>query len=90
MIAFICGLIVIVLLVLALVSTDWLMAVGWRQGLFTHCIGENAPTPLPFNVPNVGPGCQKARDTSKYLFQYSLISFYPLVFFYTRFMLCHA
>uniref|UniRef100_A0A1B6ECW6 Transmembrane protein 47 n=1 Tax=Clastoptera arizonana TaxID=38151 RepID=A0A1B6ECW6_9HEMI len=61
-IAFICGLIVIVLLILALVSTDWLMSEGWRQGLFSHCIGEAAPTPLPFNVQNLGPDCYKARD----------------------------
>ncbi|XP_075237543.1 transmembrane protein 47 isoform X2 [Lycorma delicatula] len=61
-IAFICGLIVIILLLMALVSTDWLMAVGWRQGLFSHCVTGDAPTPLPFNVPNVGAGCQKARD----------------------------
>lgn len=46
-------------------STDWLMATGWRQGLFSHCIGENAPTPLPFNVQNLGPDCYKARDASK-------------------------
>ncbi|RZF38696.1 hypothetical protein LSTR_LSTR011006 [Laodelphax striatellus] len=61
-IAFICGLMVIGLLLLALLSADWLMAAGWRQGLFTHCIGENSPTPLPFNVPNQGPDCYKARD----------------------------
>lgn len=64
-IAFICGIMVIVLLVLALVSNDWLMAAGWRQGLFYHCIGEHAPTPLPFNIKAVGAGCFGARDVSK-------------------------
>ncbi|XP_039297007.1 transmembrane protein 47 [Nilaparvata lugens] len=61
-IAFICGVMVIGLLVMALVSTDWLMAAGWRQGLFAHCISEHSPTPLPFNVPNQGPDCYPARD----------------------------
>ncbi|KAF6209103.1 hypothetical protein GE061_014846 [Apolygus lucorum] len=63
-IAFICGFMVIVLLVLALVSNDWLMALGWRQGLFYHCIGEHAPTPLPFNVKAAVPGCYGARDVT--------------------------
>ncbi|CAH1405094.1 unnamed protein product [Nezara viridula] len=61
-IAFICGLMVMILLVLALISNDWLMASGWRQGLFSHCISENAPTPLPFNIKYLGPDCYKARD----------------------------
>lgn len=46
---------------MALASSDWLMAAGWRQGLFAHCIGEKAPPPLPFNVVDP-PGCYKARD----------------------------
>ena len=61
-IAFICGVIVILLMLMGLISTDWLMALGWRQGLFRHCIDENAPTPLPFNVLDP-PGCYQARDT---------------------------
>lgn len=61
-IALICGLIVIALMILALISNDWLIAEGWRQGLFSHCIGENAPTPLPFNVPERDPQCYPARD----------------------------
>ncbi|XP_034941816.1 transmembrane protein 47 isoform X2 [Chelonus insularis] len=60
-IAFICGVIVIILMIMGLASTDWLMAVGWRQGLFAHCIEEGAETPLPFNVV-AGPGCYQARD----------------------------
>nr|CAD7572555.1 unnamed protein product [Timema californicum] len=62
-IAFICGLIVIILMIMALASTDWLMATGWRQGLFIHCIAEGAPTPLPFNMQDP-PGCYQARDVS--------------------------
>jgi len=61
-IALICGLIVIVLMLLTLTSTDWLLSAGWRQGLFSHCIAVNAPTPLPFNVPDNGPDCYPTRE----------------------------
>uniref|UniRef100_A0A1B6IVK7 Transmembrane protein 47 n=2 Tax=Homalodisca TaxID=139475 RepID=A0A1B6IVK7_9HEMI len=61
-IAFVCGLIVVVLLIMALASTDWLMAAGYRQGLFNHCIGENAPTPLPFHIQDKRGECHKGRD----------------------------
>jgi hypothetical protein len=60
-IAFICGLIVIILMIMALASTDWLMAAGWRQGLFIHCIADDAPHPLPFNVQDPAD-CYPARD----------------------------
>lgn len=46
---------------MGLVSTDWLMAAGWRQGLFMHCIDEDAPQPLPFNTQDP-PGCYQSRD----------------------------
>ncbi|CAG0881851.1 unnamed protein product [Cyprideis torosa] len=59
-IALICGIIVILLLILALASTNWLLAKGWRQGLFMHCIEEGAPWPLPFEVDSP-PGCHRAR-----------------------------
>ncbi|XP_066247703.1 uncharacterized protein [Euwallacea similis] len=62
-IAFICGLIVILLMIMGLVSTDWLMSAGWRQGLFMHCIEENAPEPLPFNTKG-SSGCYSARDVA--------------------------
>nr|CAD7408137.1 unnamed protein product [Timema cristinae] len=79
-IAFICGLIVIILMIMALASTDWLMATGWRQGLFIHCIAEGAPTPLPFNMQDP-PGCYQARDVCKYAAfnsTHSFISIYKL------------
>ncbi|XP_069683960.1 transmembrane protein 47 isoform X2 [Periplaneta americana] len=60
-IAFICGLIVVILMIMALASTDWLMAAGWRQGLFIYCVAEDAPLPLPFNK-KVSAGCHPARD----------------------------
>ncbi|CAG4965104.1 unnamed protein product [Parnassius apollo] len=59
-IALICGLLVVVLMVLGLASADWLMAAGWRQGLFMHCIDPAAPTPLPFDI-IAQPGCYAAR-----------------------------
>ncbi|KAI5745117.1 hypothetical protein M8J76_008380 [Diaphorina citri] len=65
-IALICGMLVIVLMCMSLMSTDWLMAAGWRQGLFEHCVSEFAPTPLPFNVKHFGTGaaCYPARDST--------------------------
>lgn len=60
-IALICGVLVVVLMALGLSSADWLMAAGWRQGLFAHCIEPDAPAPLPFNVHDP-PGCYRARD----------------------------
>ncbi|XP_017780671.1 PREDICTED: transmembrane protein 47 isoform X3 [Nicrophorus vespilloides] len=60
-IAFICGLIVIILMIMGLASTDWLMADGWRQGLFMHCIEKGAEYPLPFNMQEP-PGCYQARE----------------------------
>ncbi|KAE8744879.1 hypothetical protein FOCC_FOCC008520 [Frankliniella occidentalis] len=62
-IAFICGLIVIALMLMALASTDWLMSAGWRQGLFVHCIADDAPTPLPFNIADP-PDCYQARPAA--------------------------
>lgn len=50
-----------VLMILALASTDWLMAEGWRQGLFVHCIEEDVVHPLPFNLQDP-PGCYSSRD----------------------------
>lgn len=64
-IAFICGVIVVLLMIMALASTDWLMAAGWRQGLFVHCIEEDVLPPLPFNLHDP-PGCYPSRDVCKY------------------------
>lgn len=50
-----------VLMILALASTDWLMAEGWRQGLFVHCIEDDVVPPLPFNLQDP-PGCYSSRD----------------------------
>lgn len=63
-IALICGILVVVLMALGLGSADWLMAAGWRQGLFAHCIEPEAPTPLPFNLIEQ-PGCYGSRDVGE-------------------------
>ncbi|KFB38913.1 AGAP000456-PA-like protein [Anopheles sinensis] len=62
-IAFICGVIVVILMILALTSTDWLMAENWRQGLFVHCIEEGYQSPLPFNLQDPA-GCYQSRDVA--------------------------
>nr|XP_029717412.1 transmembrane protein 47-like isoform X2 [Aedes albopictus]XP_029717421.1 transmembrane protein 47-like isoform X2 [Aedes albopictus] len=62
-IAFICGVIVGILMILALTSTDWLMAESWRQGLFVHCIEEDYSPPLPFNLQDPA-GCYASRDVT--------------------------
>lgn len=48
-------------MVLALASTDWLMAAGFREGLFLHCIEDDAIPPLPFGLDGP-PGCYPSRD----------------------------
>nr|CAG4648364.1 EOG090X0HIV [Moina brachiata] len=60
-IAFLCGFLALALLVMSLASTDWLMAQGWRQGLFLHCVDEAAERPLPFDL-EVKVGCYRVRD----------------------------
>jgi len=60
-IALVCGVITVFLMLLALSSSDWLLAIGWRQGLFEHCIESDAPRPLPFQI-NAEAGCHRARD----------------------------
>jgi len=62
-IAFLCGALGLALLVMALASTDWLLAQGWRQGLFLHCIDEAADKPLPFGLEEK-VGCYRVRDES--------------------------
>jgi hypothetical protein len=64
-IAFICGIIVVVLMLMALTSTDWLLSSGWRQGLFVHCIATEAEMPLPFNLNQEVGQCYDSRDKCK-------------------------
>lgn len=60
-IAFLCGALALALLVMSLASTDWLLAHGWRQGLFLHCVDEMAERPLPFGLEEK-VGCYRVRD----------------------------
>merc|ERR1712158_220460 len=56
-----CCFITVILMTAATSTADWILAEGWREGLFMQCIEEGAPTPLPFNMdPTVG--CSKARS----------------------------
>ncbi|GAB6031387.1 hypothetical protein CHUAL_009169 [Chamberlinius hualienensis] len=56
----VCGLIVLLLMILCLASPDWLLTDKFRQGLWVHCIADDAPTPLPFNLTERG-GCFNVR-----------------------------
>ncbi|KAF7989095.1 hypothetical protein HCN44_007405 [Aphidius gifuensis] len=65
LIAFICGVMVILLMIIGILSPDWLLSVGWRQGLLSHCWERDAPKPLPFNFPTNEPeGCLPARKVT--------------------------
>lgn len=59
-IAFICGLIVVLLMILCIASSNWLTAEKFRQGLWEQCVDEGAKQPLPFEL-KVKPGCYPAR-----------------------------
>ena len=61
---------------MSLASTDWLLAHGWRQGLFLHCVDEMAERPLPFGLEDK-VGCYRVRDecTKKKAFSNSAILF---------------
>merc|ERR1712112_51498 len=64
-IAFTCCVITCIILVAATSTADWMLAEGWREGLFQQCISEGAALPLPFEMtPEVG--CRSAR-TAGYL-----------------------
>ena len=67
-IAFTCCVITVILMTAATATADWILAEGWREGLFTQCISEGAPTPLPFEMdPTVG--CFKARSAGEVVFK---------------------
>ncbi|XP_022693599.1 transmembrane protein 47-like isoform X4 [Varroa jacobsoni] len=61
--AFICGLIVVLLMILSILSSSWLVAQKYRQGLWEQCVEEGALKPLPFGL-EVGPGCYGARNVA--------------------------
>jgi len=47
----------------ATATADWMLAEGWREGLFAKCVSEMAPLPLPFDL-DAEIGCSKARSAS--------------------------
>ena len=63
-VALTCGMFTAFLMILTLLSSSWLQTTGWRQGLFEHCIAENAPKPLPFETEDE-TGCHPARGECK-------------------------
>jgi len=60
-IAFTCCFITVILMVAATSTADWMLAEGWREGLFMQCISAGAHTPLPFGMPEEA-GCSAARS----------------------------
>ena len=63
-IAFTCCFITVILMVAATSTADWMLAEGWREGLFMQCISAGADTPLPFKM-DADIGCRVARSASK-------------------------
>jgi len=62
-IAFTCCFITVIIMTAATSTADWMLAEGWREGLFMQCINAGAPTPLPFGMEEE-VGCGKARSAS--------------------------
>ena len=52
-------------------SSSWIIADGFNEGLFVTCIGEDAPSPLPFNMDYIDVGCGKKRPSE-------ILKMYPL------------
>lgn len=64
-IAFVCGIAVIILMTLCIASSNWLTADKYRQGLWEFCVDDGAALPLPFDI-NVEPGCYPGRDVGEW------------------------
>lgn len=64
MIALICNLFVDLLMVLCLLSTNWLTTTKYRQGLWQYCIDADSPRPLPFGLDD-HDGCHWGRDVGE-------------------------
>ena len=52
-------------MVAATSTSDWMVAEGWREGLFAKCVNDFAPLPLPFDMDEEA-GCSKARSASRF------------------------
>lgn len=68
-----CNLCIFIFMSICLVSSYWITAEGFRQGLLYLCIEETDPMskaryePLPFNLnkDDLGPGCHPNRDKGR-------------------------
>jgi hypothetical protein len=65
-IAFTCCAFTVILMVAATSTSDWMNTDGWREGLFSQCVGPNGVTPVPFaeSRDSNAPGCYRGRGTS--------------------------
>jgi hypothetical protein len=64
-IAFLCGVFVVILMIMSLTSTDWLLTTDYRQGLFFYCLAEDSTLEPPFGIKNE-PGCFESRSVCKF------------------------
>jgi len=61
-IAFTCCAMTVILMLGSLTAADWVQTDnGFREGLFTQCIKEGTPTPIPFGG-TAEPGCRRAHS----------------------------
>ncbi|KAH7636499.1 uncharacterized protein LOC124498413 [Dermatophagoides farinae] len=62
-IALICNILVDLLMILCLLSTNWLTTLKYRQGLWQYCIDVDSPRPLPFGLDD-HDGCHWGRNAA--------------------------
>jgi hypothetical protein len=76
-VALMCSLVIFFLMSVCLMSSYWITADGFRQGLLYLCIEETSPIsriqsePLPFDLSKdeLMPGCYPNRDVGKFISQ---------------------
>lgn len=72
-VALMCSLVIFILMSVCLISSYWITADGFRQGLLYLCIEETSQSsrnqfePLPFDLSKeeLEPGCYPNRDVGK-------------------------
>lgn len=69
-IALICNLFVNLLMILCLLSTNWLTTTKYRQGLWQYCIDVDSPRPLPFGITDED-GCHWGREVGEFCWSFS-------------------
>lgn len=70
-VVFICSVTIFILMSVCLVSSYWITAEGFRQGLLYLCIepaqfASNEPLPFNLNKDALEPGCYPNRDVGTY------------------------